>query len=211
MPKTAQKTTRARLEEERLEELLDIAADVFIAEGFAAASTNVIARRSNSSKTTFYSRFPTKEHLFVAVIEHRLNKIFADMSTRLPVEPALEETLFEFGLRLLNQALSQKQIALVRVIAMEADRFPQLGQKFFELGPKRGLAILAEYLALQSERGHLEKENPKSMAESFIALLVGGPVLWYILGLQSSLPSGPKQQEHLREVIRLFLRLYRKR
>lgn len=35
-----------------------------ISEGFSAASTNEIARRANLSKTTFYSRFPTKERLF---------------------------------------------------------------------------------------------------------------------------------------------------
>ena len=51
---------RKRLQDDRVAEILDIAAGVFIAEGFAAASTNKIARLARASKTTFYSRFPTK-------------------------------------------------------------------------------------------------------------------------------------------------------
>jgi TetR/AcrR family transcriptional regulator of autoinduction and epiphytic fitness len=90
--KTAQRKrkprpVRARLHEERLTELLDVAAEVFISEGFSAASTNEIARRANSSKTTFYSRFPTKEQLFLAVIERRMTGIFRQVDASLPEEP----------------------------------------------------------------------------------------------------------------------------
>jgi AcrR family transcriptional regulator len=55
-----------------LTELLDVATEVFVSEGFSAASTNEIARHANSSKTTFCSRFPTEEQLFLAVIERRM-------------------------------------------------------------------------------------------------------------------------------------------
>jgi TetR/AcrR family transcriptional regulator of autoinduction and epiphytic fitness len=78
---------RARLDEERLAELLDVAAEIFISEGFSAASTNEIARRANSSKTTFYSRFPTKEQLFLAVIERRVTGIFQQVAGSLPEGP----------------------------------------------------------------------------------------------------------------------------
>jgi TetR/AcrR family transcriptional regulator, mexJK operon transcriptional repressor len=84
------KPVRARLDEERLTELLDVAAEVFISEGFSAASTNEIARRANSSKTTFYSRFPTKEQLFLAVIERRMNRILQQVAASLPEEPPIE-------------------------------------------------------------------------------------------------------------------------
>ena len=80
---------RARLDEERLTELLDVATEVFVSEGFSAASTNEIARRANSSKTTFYSRFPTKEQLFLAVIERRITAIFSQVAASLPEEPPI--------------------------------------------------------------------------------------------------------------------------
>ncbi|HTF70452.1 MAG TPA: helix-turn-helix domain-containing protein [Edaphobacter sp.] len=76
MPRTAkplEERVRGRLDEDRLAELLDIAAEVFITKGFEAASTNEIAKRSNSSKGTFYSRFPTKEDLFLEPGGHDLH------------------------------------------------------------------------------------------------------------------------------------------
>jgi AcrR family transcriptional regulator len=78
---------RARLDEERLTDILDVATEVFVSEGFSAASTNEIARRANSSKTTFYSRFPTKEQLFLAVIERRMTGIFRQVAGSLPEAP----------------------------------------------------------------------------------------------------------------------------
>ncbi|HTV53506.1 MAG TPA: helix-turn-helix domain-containing protein [Terriglobia bacterium] len=57
------RSQRPRLTGERLDGLLDVAADVFTAEGFTAASTNEIARRAGASKLSIYSRYPTKADL----------------------------------------------------------------------------------------------------------------------------------------------------
>jgi len=206
--KTAQ--ARVRLEKERLEELLDVAAEVFIAQGFAAASTNEMARRANCSKTTLYSRFPTKKDLFVAVIERRMTRVFREVAGFLPEDAPLEETLREFGARLLRVALSPDQITLVRVISMESSRFPILGQRFFETGPGLGQAALAEYLNGQIKRGRLLDENPQRMAEHYISLLSGGAVRWVILGLRSMNLKKNAQAEHLEAALRMFLRAYAK-
>src|SRR5690348_10501738 len=153
------KPVRARLDEERLTELLDVAAEVFISEGFSAASTNEIARRANSSKTTFYSRFPTKERLFLAVIERRMNDIFRQVAASLPEEPPVEETLRNLGSALIGFFLSKEQVALVRMVSMESARFPELGKRFYELGPKRGEEALVAYLKKQAAKGRLSDRS----------------------------------------------------
>lgn len=198
---------RLRLEEDRVAELLDVATEVFIAHGFEGASTNEIARRANCSKTTFYSRFPTKQQLFIAVLERRMNMIFREMSTALPVEPPIEGTLKEFGSRLVRLALSENQISLLRVVSMEAPRFPELADRFFELGPKRGQAELGRYMREQIKLGRLLKEDPQLMAEHFISLITGGPVRWAVLHL-SAYPSLKERQKRLDAAIKVFLRAY---
>ena len=200
---------RTRLDEERLTELLDIATEVFISEGFSAASTNEIARRANSSKTTFYSRFPTKEQLFLAVIERRMNRIFQQVSESLPENPPVEETLCNFGLALARLALTKEQIALLRVVSMESARFPELGRQFFELGPKRGEETLAAYFTKQIEKGRLSKSDPRQMAQHFISLITGGPVRWFVLGLDPFPMPDAALQQHLSAAIEVFLRAYR--
>src|SRR5712692_195893 len=202
------KPVRARLDEERLTELLDVAAEVFISEGFSVASTNEIARRANSSKTTFYSRFPTKEQLFLAVIERRVSGIFHHVAASLPDEPPTEETLRNFGSALIRFALSKEQIALVRVVSMESAKFPELGKRFYELGPKRGEGALAAYLMKQVEKGRLLNEDTRQMAQHFISLVTGGPIRWFVFGFdRSSLPKSVLQK-HLNSAIQAFMRAY---
>jgi TetR/AcrR family transcriptional regulator of autoinduction and epiphytic fitness len=202
------RTIRTRLDEERLTELLDVATEVFISEGFSAASTNEIARRANSSKTTFYSRFPTKEQLFLAVLERRMTGIFQEVAGALPENPPIEETLCNFGLSLIRLALSKEQIALVRVVSMESAKFPELGKRFYELGPKRGEAALAAYFSKQIEKGRLLNEDTRQMAQHFMSLITGGPVRWFVLGFEPSSLSKSALQKHLNSAIQVFMRAY---
>ena len=198
---------RPRVEDERLEELLDIATDVFIAHGFESASTNEIAKRAGSSKGTFYSRFPTKEKLFIAVLERRMDRIFSLVSEALPLDPPIEQTLREYGSRVLELFLSQDQLALFRVVSMESTRFPELGIRFYELGPKRGQTLVGQYMKEQIKRGNLMDEDPHVMAEHLMSLITGGPVRWLVLGLKRS-PIANNGQRHVEEAVKAFLRSY---
>ena len=197
-----------RLEEGRVAELLDVASQVFLANGFAGASMNEIARLSNSSKTTFYARFPTKEKLFIAVMERRMDIVLGEVTAPLPAESPVDVALKEYGTRFLRFALSDDQIALLRIISMESVRFPELGARFYELGPKRGQTFLAGYLQEQIDLGHLLKDDPWMMAEHLVSLLSGGPVRWTVLGLQTATRSRERQQEHVDRALKVFLRAY---
>lgn len=198
---------RMRLEEDRVAEILDVAARIFISQGFEGASINEIARQSNASKTTLYSRFPTKQKLFIAVLERRMNLIFSQVSMALPLDSPIESTLQEFGSRLLQLALSEDQIALLRVVSMESTRFPELGERFYELGPERGIAQLKHYIQEQIKHGRLVKDDPMLMAEHLSSLLTGWPVRWVVLGLRDN--SGPKaKRRRIDSAVKVFLRAY---
>lgn len=193
-----------RLDEDRVAELLDIATEVFIEHGFEGASTNEIARRANCSKTTLYCRFPTKQALFIAVLERRTEAIFKELEAALPDDAPLEATLMEFGSRVLRIALSDEKICLQRVVSMEAERFPELAARYFELGPERGQERLSRYFREQIKRGRLINEEPHMMAEHLISLITGGPVTWKMLGLR----NGSGSKDRLQSAVRVFLRAY---
>ena len=198
---------QARLDDNRVSELLDVATEVFIEHGFDGASTNEIARRANCSKTTFYSRFPTKEKLFIAVLERRMEFIFNQFATAVSPEAPLEGTLKEYGSRLLQFALSEDQIALARVVSMESPKFPQLGERFYELGPGRGLAYLGTYLEAQIKRGRLIEEDPILMADHLISLITGGYVRRAVLGIRGHV-SPKEKQRRIDAAVKVFLRAY---
>jgi TetR/AcrR family transcriptional regulator, mexJK operon transcriptional repressor len=188
-------------------ELLDVAAEVFITDGFAAASTNKIASLAGASKNTFYSRFPTKEALFLAVIERRMTKVFEQVAY-FPDSASIEQSLRLFGVNLLRIALSPEQIALVRLISMESVRYPELARRFYDNGPKRGEESLARYLADQIKAGNLRDEVPLMMARHFMSLVTGSPVRWFVLGLNTKPLTERSLTKHIDGVISLFLRAY---
>lgn len=200
-------SVQTRLDDDRVSELLDVATEVFIEHGFAGASTNEIARRGNCSKTTLYARYPTKEKLFLAVLERRLTLILSDFATTLQPEPPIEQTLNDYGLRLMQLALSENQLGMVRVISMESPRFPGLGKRFYELGPGRGITVLAGYLEEQIKRQRLVKEDPQMMAEHLMSLITGGYVRWTMLGLPDNLSLKEKKQR-VSAAVEMFLRAY---
>ena len=205
--KKASAPIQMRLDDGRVSELLDVATEVFLARGFEGASTNEIARRANCSKTTLYTRYQTKEKLFLAVLERRMESILSDFAATLQPELPIEQTLREYGLRLMQLALSENQRGMVRVISMEASRFPDLGRRFYELGPGRGVAILASYMSEQIKRGRLVEEDPQIMTEQLMSLITGGYVRWTLLGLPDNI-SLREKKHRVGAAVEMFLRAY---
>jgi TetR/AcrR family transcriptional regulator, mexJK operon transcriptional repressor len=49
--------------------ILDVAADLFLTEGYGATSIEAVAQRAKISKRTFYHRFPDKAALFDETVQ----------------------------------------------------------------------------------------------------------------------------------------------
>src|ERR1035437_7744928 len=68
---------RAPTRDERRENILKVAREVFFEQGFAAASMSTIAARLGGSKGTLYNYFKSKEELFAAYVRDECRR-FAD-------------------------------------------------------------------------------------------------------------------------------------
>jgi hypothetical protein len=134
--------------------------------------------------------------------------IFKEVVAALPEEVPVEEALRNFGLAAVRFVLSKEQVALVRVVSMESAKFPELGKRFYELGPKRGEEALAAYLTRQAEKGRLSNEDTRQMAQHFMSLITGGPVRWFVFGFVPSSLSESELQKHLDSAIQVFMRAY---
>src|ERR1700761_1781932 len=91
-PKTSG-LSKAEDEQLRLTQLLDTAEPAFFEMGYDAASTAEIAARTHSSKRALYSRFSSKEDLFLAVIDHRTAKIADRVTTLFQEELSIQSLL----------------------------------------------------------------------------------------------------------------------
>jgi AcrR family transcriptional regulator len=87
--------------EERREEVLEVARDVFAEHGHAGASTDEIARRAGISQPYLFRLFGTKKDLFIAAIE----RCFAE--TRDTFERAAEGLSGEEALKAMGHAYGE--------------------------------------------------------------------------------------------------------
>lgn len=83
--------TRAERQARTRSELADAAERLFTANGFHATSLDTVAAEAGFTKGAVYSNFASKEDLFLAVYERRVDARVAEMETHLAEAPSLRE------------------------------------------------------------------------------------------------------------------------
>lgn len=163
---------RPRLDRDtRRETILDVATEVFLEEGFAAASMSEIAARLGGSKGTLYNYFKSKDELFEAYVQRHcvlnLEELYGEMADG----ETVREALGRIGRAFLRRVLSDQNLRHFRLIVAEAERAPEFGRLFYEAGPGRGERRLAERMAEWTARGLIEASDPTLAARHFIGLV----------------------------------------
>lgn len=137
--------------------IVDVAAVVFREMGFERASMSEICRRVGGSKATIYNYFPSKELLFLEVMHQ------ANASEFMAIHQALDhatddiaEALRHFGEQLLTLVYSPEVIAIRRLLVTNLGN-SELGRTCFEMGPKRSMAEISDFLDAAMAKGTLRQ------------------------------------------------------
>ncbi|WP_454716497.1 TetR/AcrR family transcriptional regulator [Caulobacter segnis] len=155
----------------RREAILDVAAEVFLEEGFDAASMSTIAAKVGGSKSTLYNYFKSKEEIFQAHIERYCGWQGAEMFQLLDEEvDDLRAALTRLGRRYVTNVMSDRNMRHFRLIATAAERSPDLGRTFYEAGPLRGARLLGGFLARMKLEGRIDVADPIAAGHQFIGL-----------------------------------------
>ena len=164
----------------RRERLLDAARDVFLEQGYAGASVNDVVARAGGSLATLYKQFGNKEGLFTAAMERHISTAWSVLEEGRRDHQAPGEVLYQLGRRMLMLVCDPGVIRLVRSLAFEAERSPELCELFLTRGPDQTRQALARYLGEQVASGHLDLDNPREAAGMFMGMLLGE---WHINAL----------------------------
>lgn len=173
-------TTRTARGVARRERLLDAARDVFLEQGYAGASVNDVVARAGGSLATLYKQFGNKEGLFTAAMERHIETAWAVLEEGRRDRQAPEQVLYELGRRMLMLVFDPGVIRLMRGLAFEAERSPELGELFLARGPDHTRQALAGYLNEQVESGALALDDSREAAGIFMGMLMGE---WHINAL----------------------------
>ncbi|MCD0502493.1 TetR/AcrR family transcriptional regulator [Bordetella petrii] len=191
--------------------VLDAARDVFLAHGFAAATTDMIQQAAGVSKATVYAYYPTKEALFAAAIERQCATHVGALRAMQPGAGGTRAVLSELALAYLDFGLAPPGLSLFRVAIAEASRFPELGRTFYEQGPQTYCAIVAEHLerAIAAKELDLCGATPAEAARLFFSLVRGQAQLECLL-LPERKPSGVQKRRWAELALDMFFAAYGK-
>jgi AcrR family transcriptional regulator len=188
-------------------QILDGARQVFLAGGFDGASMGEIAKVAGVSKGTLYVYFDSKESLFEALTVEEKQGL-AEVLFKLDAEDVdVRNVLTKLGQTYIGHFSKPEHISSIRMVIGVAEKFPRLGQAFYEAGPCQGTARLAAYLDRQNEAGRLAITDTTIAAQHFLDLCQSGILRRLLL----SVGEPPKKAEIDRNVenaIRVFFAAY---
>lgn len=176
---------------QRRQAFVDAARAAFFAHGYAGATMSSIAAKVGGSKTTLWSYFPSKEDLFAAVVDDLVANYGEALVVDLPLEEPVAKVLHQFAHVLMTTLIATPLLSLYRLVVGEAERFPQLAETFYDRGPRRGKARLAEWMGAKMARGELRGGDPMRAVDHFVGLCQSGVYGRAVLGLEKErdLPS----------------------
>jgi TetR/AcrR family transcriptional repressor of mexJK operon len=183
--------------------LLAAAREAFMELGYAATSMDEVAKRARASKTTLYSRFPSKEALFSAAIS-------AECARQMPMDASelaglpVEEALRRIGRRFVDLIFSEAAMRVERIVTGEAANFPEVAEAFYRSGPQRVTNAVADYFAGATARGELALADPLFAAGQFLMGLKGKAHCEMSL-CRCPPPTPEERDEMVAKTVELFL------
>jgi|GEM_PF-583272 len=175
-------------------EILDAATGLFAAHGLSGTTIEAVAAAAGATKRTIYRYFTDKTGLFVAAVE----RLHEHERRGLDAGVSLEDV----ATRIVHTLHGDDAVTLHRLVIAEARPLPDLAAAFYERGPARSVATLAEILA--AERPHPTEEGARELAEALYTLLLGEQHRRRLLGLAPA-PSAAAARTHARRAIRVVL------
>jgi TetR/AcrR family transcriptional repressor of mexJK operon len=173
-----------------------------------------IAALAAVSKQTVYKHFADKERLFaeivVGTVDEAGDRVYQEV-LELADSGDIEADLRDLARRQLTLVLQPTVLRLRRLVIGEAARFPELGRTFYERGPGRTIAALAEAFERLAARGVLQLDDPQLAAAHFNWLILSIPLNEAMLLGRDEPPTPAEVERYAETGVRVFLAAYGRR
>ncbi|MBN1135071.1 MAG: TetR/AcrR family transcriptional regulator [Anaerolineae bacterium] len=147
--------------------ILEAAAEVLTAQGYARATTRAIAAAAGVNEVTLFRHFGSKKNLLLAVIDHySALPDLADLLSK-QISGDYRQDMQLLG-RIFQGFMAQRREG-IRMVMCEADHLPELRDVMGQV-PQRLRDLLAGYLRQQAARGIVRDLDPEVMAQAFFGM-----------------------------------------
>ncbi len=157
---------------DRREQILDVATGLFAQQGFHGTTTKLIAEKSGVTEALIFRHFPSKEELYWAVIERKID-------CAAPLERLLEnleaggddlEVLSRVAFEVLERRA--KDQTLSRLLLYSALEKHELSERFFRNYIANYFEVLARFVREGIAAGRFREVDPLLAARGFLGMVV---------------------------------------
>lgn len=195
---------RSKTDEKR-NAIIAAATAVFEEVGYQRASMTMIAARLGGSKATLYGYFHSKEQLFATAVISALDETGEELRASLDSKDDIATALIRYG-RIYLELVSRPEIMAIQRTVLSEGQGTTLGREVYEIGPKRGLIDLTEFLRTRADAGELELSSPEVAALHLKALLEAGVTEPLLFGIDET----RDKDEAVGTAVAAFMKIYGK-
>ncbi len=166
-------TTQVRLPAAgRRQQILNVAIRLFARRGYQGTTTRLIAERAGVNEALLFRHFPSKEDLYWAVIEHKIESARPGEHLRAVLTSGGTdlEVLSELAAEILERR--SRDQALSRLLLYSALEKHTLSQRFFRTYVASYYEILSEYIRKRMDEGKFRRVNELLAARAFLGMVI---------------------------------------
>jgi AcrR family transcriptional regulator len=168
--------------EDRKNQILQVATELFASKGYEGATTREIARRAKVNEAIIFRHFPTKEELYWTVIEAKMRggggKDF--MREILMPGKSLRETFSNLAETILRRR--EKDQTLSRLLFFSALENHRLSHRFFQSYVADFYELLADYIQERITQGDFRNIDAQMAARGFLGMVVYHSLIQELFG-----------------------------
>jgi TetR/AcrR family transcriptional regulator, regulator of autoinduction and epiphytic fitness len=172
------------------EHILDTAKLAFLEDGFERTSMDAIAARAETSKRSLYAHFPTKDALFLAVVEHIRTLFGARMRTPAEYSGQPSEAVVGYCGRFVQLLRWSSVARMLRLGIAEADRLPDLAAGLYDVLFEATARDLAAHLVAASG---IAADQAEAVANELIGLVIHPVLPRLLFGVESFVEELPEE------------------
>lgn len=190
---------RPDVSEERKNQILDAATNVFARMGLNKARMDDIVTESGLSKGALYWYFKSKDQLITAIVSRIFERELADLYPLLETDGTTRERLMQYIDHIIKDIVNMLEMLPISfefvALAFRSDTLRTSLRKYYH----KHLEILIPILEQGIERGEIRKVDPTEAAIAIGSIIEGTILLWVYD------PETVDHQLHIRKGIELLL------
>jgi AcrR family transcriptional regulator len=157
---------------DRKEQILDVATPLFARQGYQGTTTKQIAERARINEALIFRHFPSKDHLYWAVIQRKISTARAreQLREKLNINADDVDLFTEIAADILERRA--KDQSLSRLLLFSALENHKLSNRFFRTYVAEYYEVLAGFIRERMERGEFRKVDPLLAARGFLGMVI---------------------------------------